>query len=326
MRKISKIWLHNDTVKEEMKKLIRKYLVGDVPVSEYSTVTIRNEIIEKVYLETGTTQKDISDTHWLLCLNPIIFGIWFGKDEDMIKPGRDSSSKMYFKDSHPGGINVAVLELTLFDEIKEEDGTMILLKPGNVSVNHVNRFKTWVLFHRYYKKPEQDFYKLKSYSAAYSYPRKVRLISFKEDNWFNIFPMDLVGDIPMSRRYVFGLRHTNVTLARIIETKKMVVSEIPYQFKDLIYQLGKHHRQPLSESKLPFEIIQSDIYKFPVPVWVNSYKEIRIVKTLNLGSHMLLWGEEINVQNLNNQSGHLYHIHFLHYLHQKRREQAYPLI
>ncbi len=309
-----------------MKKFIRKYLVGDIPVSEYSTVTVRNEIIEKVYLETGNIKKDISNTHWLLCLSPIVFGIWFRKDENSIAPDKDSLSKMYFKDSEPHGIDVAVLDMTLFDKIEEEDGTLILLKLGNVSVNHVSRFKTWVIFHRYYKKPEQDFYKLKSYSAAYSYPRKVRLISFKEDNWFNIFPMDLVGDIPLSKRYVFGLRHTNVTLSRIIETKKMVVSEIPYHFKDLIYQLGKHHRQPLSEIKLSFEIIQSDIYKFPIPVWAVSYKEIKIVKTLNLGSHMLLWGEEINVRNLSSQSGHLYHIHFLHYLHQKIKEQAYPLI
>ena len=309
-----------------MKKFIRNYLVGDIPVSEYSTVTVRNEIIEKVYLEAGHIKKDISNTHWLLCLNPIVFGIWFRKDENIIAPGKDSLSKMYFKDSESDGIDVAVLELTLLDKIEEEDGTLILLKLGNVAVNHVSRFKTWVIFYRYYKKPEQNFYKLKSYSAAYSYPRKVRLISFKENNWFNIFPMDLVGDIPGSNRYVFGLRHTNVTLARIIETKKMVVSEIPYQFKDLIYQLGKHHRQPLSETKLSFEIIQSDIYKFPVPVWAVSYKEIKIVKTLNLGSHMLLWGEEINVRNLSNQSGHLYHIHFLHYLHQKIKEQAYPLI
>jgi hypothetical protein len=309
-----------------MKRLIRKILLGDTPVSEYSTVTVKDEIIERVYLEVGDIKKDISNTHWLLCLSPIVFGVWFTKKEDTLFTGNELSRKMYFKDSDPSGMDVAVLELKLFAKIEEEDGTLILLKLDKVSIKHISRIRTWVLFQRYYKKPEQDFYKLKSYSAAYSYPRKVRLISFKEDNWFNIFPMDLVGDIPMSKRYVFGLRHSNVTLARIIETKKMVVSEIPYQFKDIIYQLGKHHHQPLSDSKPPFDLIQTDIFGFPIPAWAISYKEIEIVKTLNLGSHMLLWGEEINVQNLGSPSGHLYHIHFLHYLHQKRKEQAYPLI
>ena len=47
---------------------------------------------------------------------------------------------------------------------------------------------------------------------------------------------------------------------------------------------------------------------------------------MNLGSHMLLWGEEINEKNLGESTGHLYHIHFLHYLHQKTKEQTYPLV
>ena len=309
-----------------MKELVRKILLGDVTVSEYSTVTVRKEVVEKVYLKIGETQIDISNTHWLLCLNPIVFGVWFANPKDIVFQATGSPQKMYFKDSGLAGLDVAVLELSLFDKIEEEDGRLVLFKLERVNIHHISRLKTWILFHRYYKKPEQDFFKLKSYSAAYSYPRRVRLISFKENDWFNIFPMDLVGDVPLSKRYVFGLRHTNVTLARIIETKKMVVSEIPYQFKNIIYQLGKHHHQPLSDSSLPFECITSDTFGFPIPVWATAYKEIKIVKTLNLGSHMLLWGEEIGARNLTSSSGHLYHIHFLHYLHQKKKDLAYPLI
>jgi flavin reductase (DIM6/NTAB) family NADH-FMN oxidoreductase RutF len=138
--------------------------------------------------------------------------------------------------------------------------------------------------------------------------------------------MDLVGDIPLSRRFVFGLRHSNVTLARIIETKKLAVSEIPYEQKNIIYQLGKHHREPLSETHLPFELIQSETFDFPIPAWANSYKEIRIVNTMNLGSHMLLWGEEVSQKYLSDSHGHLFHIHFLHYLHQRKKGLAYPLV
>ena len=186
--------------------------------------------------------------------------------------------------------------------------------------------KSLLLYYKYYKKPEQDYKKLKSYSAAYSYPRRVRLVSFREAEWFNIFPMDLVGDIPSSTRYVFGLRHSNVTLGRIMEAKKICVSEIPYEYKDIVYQLGKHHREPLSESVLPFEIVTSEIFGFPVPVWANRYKEIRIVSTMNLGSHMLLWGEEINEKYLSEPHGHLFHIHFLHYIHQRAIGLDYRII
>jgi hypothetical protein len=308
-----------------MKKYLRNVLLGDIKVSEYSTVTIQGEIIEKVYLETGGKRKDISKTHWLLCLNPIIFGIWFPIAEEVIYP-EEGPYKMYYYDAASNGKVEAILELTLFSKLEEQDGTLILAKLEKVNIFHVSHLKTLILFHRYYKKPEQDFYKLKSYSAAYSYPRKVRLISFEDDGWFNIFPMDLVGDIPGSKRYVFGLRHTNVTLSRIIKKGQMVVSEIPYQYKDIIYQLGKHHHQPLSDMEPPFEINRTELFNFPIPIWANSYKEIRIKKTLNLGSHMLLWGEEANEKQLNSASQHLYHIHFLHYLHQKAMNQVYQLV
>ena len=82
-----------------------------------------------------------------------------------------------------------------------------------------------------------------------------------------------------------------------------MVSEVPFDYKEIIYQLGKHHRKPLSETRVPFGMIQSEIFGFPLPEWVNSYKEIRIADHLNLGSHMLLWGEVLNEKYLRIRMG-----------------------
>jgi hypothetical protein len=309
-----------------MKKFLRDILFGNIPVTEYSTVTVKDGILERVFLETGDARIDISVTHWLLCLDPIVFGIWFAKEENAHSFDINQPYRMYFNDSDKNAEIVAVLNLNFFNKIEEPDGTLLLLKLVGARIHHINLIRTRLLFYRYYKKPEQDFYKLKSYSAAYSYPRKVRLISFREGDWYNIFPMDLVGDIPGNKRYVFGLRHTNVTLARIIKTKKMVVSEIPYEYKEIIYKLGKHHREPLSGTKLPISLTQSALFDFPIPMWASSYKEINIVNNMNLGSHMLLWGTEINEKDLNGPSRNLFHIHFLHYLHQYKKGLAYQLV
>jgi hypothetical protein len=308
-----------------MKKLLRNLLFGEIPVTEYSTVTVEREIHEKVWLKAGDADLDISVNHWLLCLDPVVFGIWLTKKEDILSFGQRLEYRMYFKDSEKGRI-IADMKLDLFDSLQEPDGTLLLLKLADVDICHISFIRTRLIFYKYYRKPEQDFYKLKSFSAAYSYPRRVRIISFKEGSWYNIFPMDLVGDIPMSRRYVFGLRHSNVTLARIIATGKLVVSEVPYKYKDTIYQLGKHHRKPMSETTLPFGLIQSETFGFPVPEWANSYKEINIVRHVNLGSHMLLSGEEVYQKYISDPCGHLYHIHFLHYLHQHGSGRPYPLV
>ena len=307
-----------------MKKTLRNILFGNIPVTEYSTITVKGDIQERVCLQTGNERMDVSTTHWLLCLDPVVFGIWFQKKEQAVFFNSGKKYKMCFTGSGNAGEPVAVLDLVFFNKIEEPDGILLLLKLEAAAIHHLNLIRTRLLFYKYYKKPEQDFYRLKSYAAAYSYPRRVRVVSFKEGDAYNIFPMDLVGDIPQSNRYVLGLRHTNVTLARIIVTKKLAISEVPCQYKDTIYQLGKHHRGPMSSPG--FNLIPSKNFGFPIPEWANSYKELRINSTINLGSHMLLWAEEIGQKTLREPDGHLFHIHFLHYLGQYKKGLAYPLV
>jgi hypothetical protein len=184
-----------------------------------------------------------------------------------------------------------------------------------------------LLFNKYYKKPQTSFNQLKAFASAYSYPRRVRVISFKDGDYYNIFPMDLLGEIKPGNKYVFGLRHTNTALAKIMHTGKIVVSEAPFEYKDVIYKLGSHHSTgaPLVEN-LPFKVITSENFGFYVPDWVNSYKEINITKTINLGSHMLLLGDVQHECELKKSTGHLFHIHYLLYLYQKRNGILYPAV
>ena len=270
--------------------------------------------------------------HWLLCLDPIVFGVWLIKDESLVPLEMETRCRMYYSDFSGGDFKIAkrkaaaIISLDYFDKVEEADGTLYLLKLRKSKIYHVNFSKTFLLFNKYYKKPKLSYEKYKSRIAAYSYPRRVRIISFKQDDYFNIFPMDLLGEIKGSHRYVFGLRHTNVTLSRIIETKNIVVSEFPYQYKEIIYQLGKYHSSDLSAlTFLPFKLIQSNYHKFHLPEWIDNYKEIRIIQTINLGSHMLLWGEVINEVKLKDSLSYLYHIHFLQYLKQKSEGFNYPL-
>jgi hypothetical protein len=240
---------------------------------------------------------------------------------------------MYFSDCNnvdfkSGKRNVvAIIALSYFDKIEEADGTLYLLKLRKSKISHVSFFRTFLLFNKYYKKPKFTFEKYKSLIAAYSYPRKVRVISFKQGDYFNIFPMDLLGEIPQFGKYIFGLRHTNVALAKIIDTKKIVVSEVPYIYKDIIYELGKHHSgAPPSADALPFKIKQTQNFGFLIPEWAENYKQIQILKTKNLGSHMMLWGEIIHETTLKQPSNNLYHIHFLLYYHQKLKKQDYRVV
>lgn len=287
--------------------------MGDTVFSEYSKITVPDDIREKVYLAIAGSRIEVSRDHWLLCIEPIVFGVWIEKSKlpHQQEPGMEC--RLYFGDE-------ADLILELLDRIEEEEGTLFLLKLQKSNIYQLNFIKTWLLYYRYYRRGGLSFARFKSFVAAYSYPRRVRLVSFRQNDYFNIFPMDLLGDIAGHQRYVFGLRHTNTALPRILETRQLVVSEVSQDHKDIIYQLGKHHSgSPPSLDKLPFGVQLSKDFGFYIPDWVESYKEIRILRTMNLGSHMLLWGEAREEQRLTEPADHLFIVHFLHFLYQKDR-------
>ena len=316
-----------------MKNLLRKLLVGDQIITEYSTLPVPDTIKEKFLLIAGNTALDVTDKQCVLCLEPVVLAFWLEEKKEissiqshtqvqLIGGYRDEYSDSEFKNNKAVSIN-----LESYGKIEETDGTLFLFKISETVLSHIPAFKTSILFNRYYKKPGLSFEKYKALIAAYSYPRKVRLVSFRDNEHFNIFPMDLVGKLGTGRRMVFGLRHTNITLSKIIAAGKLVISEISHQHKDTIYQLGKHHSQhPPSPESLPFKTFPSKNFQFHVSDWVDRYYEVKINQTKNLGSHMLMWGEIIDETVLKGPSPALYHIHFLQHLYQVKHNYAYPLV
>lgn len=308
-----------------MNNTVRKLLFGDSEIREYATVSINDEIAESVYLEINDKTINVSQNQWLLCLYPAVYGVWIANGSNIIPEDVKAGYKMYFKGAD--GNTVATLTLNFFDRIDESAGLLILLKVQHSRICHLNAIQLRLLYLKYYKKPQFTFDVLKAFASAYSYPRKVRVISFKQNDYYNIFPMDLLGDISQANRFVFGLRHTNTALLKIMETKKLVVAEVAFEHKEAIYQLGSHHSAgPPPIAQLPFKVTSSKKFDFYIPEWADSYKEIRLLQTINLGSHMLLWGQVENQCTLKPPAGNLFHIHYLQYLYQKRKGPVYPLV
>ncbi len=310
-----------------MKSLVRKWLMGDTVFSEYSKITAGDDLTQKVWLKAEDGIIEVSPNHWLLCIEPIMYGVWLEK-KAWIHLEEKKEFIMYLGGNLTSNSKIhepeAVLTLELFDRIEESKGTLLLLKLKKSRLHQLSFIRRYLIFFRYYKKDGLTFSRFKAFVSAYSYPRRIRVVSFRKDNYYNIFPMDLLGDMAQSKRYVFGLRHTNVALKMILKTGRLVVSEVPREFKDTVYALGKHHSgSPPSIDSLAFKVTESKNFKFYVPEWVESYKEVRVIKSINMGSHMLLWGEVIDEDRLKEPSAHLFLVHFLHYLHQKNIGRGY---
>jgi hypothetical protein len=307
-----------------MKTLIRKLLMGDVDFSDYVKVKIDGNLTEKVFLETAGAVKDVSQQHALFCIEPIIFGIWFDKSEWQPQKKQYEVYQLYFGAAPGAGKPEATMTLVFFDCIEDGNLVLLLLKLEKSSVYHLSPLKNFLIYYRYYRRDGMLFPKFKSHVCAYSYPRKIRLVSFRQDDYYNIFPMDLLGDIERHGKFVFGLRHSNIAQQKIIDTRKILVAEVPVEHQKILFQLGKHHStKPPAISALPFEVMTSKNFSFYIPSWVESYKEINITKTINLGSHLLLYGEVKEKVVLKPSSAHVYMLHFLHLLHQKNRGLIY---
>ena len=127
-----------------MKNKFRKILFGDSVIREYSTVTISDGIREKVYLKTGELLIDISENHWVLCLEPIVIGIWIENKEQLSALDKKTDYTIYFTDSDSGDEKnirrnaVAALDLEFFDKIQESKGSLFLLKMRKSRIFHLN--------------------------------------------------------------------------------------------------------------------------------------------------------------------------------------------
>jgi hypothetical protein len=171
-----------------------------------------------------------------------------------------------------------------------------------------------VLFAYFLRSKANTYYSRKVISAMYSYPRSIIIVSYRDDNYCNIFPMDIHGYIEEEDMYILGLRTTNVTLDKILTAKKVVVCDTNDVDINTVYDLGKHSsKSPTAPDHLPFKTTESELFKFPVPEFVGSYKEIEIITNKKMGYHMLMVGKVLNKKQIKDNPSSLYHIGFLEF-------------
>jgi hypothetical protein len=320
-----------------------KLLTGERVIRDFVTVGADERLREKVYLAADGRVWDVSGNQWLLGLDPRIIGIWEGKNGGQAEDlgGRISYTLYVHEDAPmrvttggettdgavPGKV-LGAMTLEYSDRVVSDNGILFLFRVKSTVIHHVQPWRAWLLYQKFYRKPGVTYERLKAVAAAYTYPRRVRVISFSSGSGNPyIFPMDLLADIRSAGRYLLGMRHSNQVLKQILEVRRIVVAEAPASYKQLIYQLGRNHSaSPPPLDQLSFGVIKTREGGFYLPDWVESYKEIRIAGTLDLGSHMLLCGEWNEEVLLRPATLRLHHIHFLYYLHQKSGRLPYPII
>ncbi|MDB5087861.1 MAG: oxidoreductase RutF, flavin reductase family [Mucilaginibacter sp.] len=293
-----------------MGKLINKLFFNKNKIQTFYISRLHaNEVAEKVYLKNGAHRADITSTNSMICLDPFCMAAWLPAEQAALT-GNQEAEIHFVKGSQ---LN-AVINVSLIEKIPTPKGILFLYKVKKVKNHQLSALHRLVLFAYFLRSKANTYHSRKVISAMYSYPRSIIIVSYKDADYCNIFPMDIHGYIQEEEMYLLGLRTTNVTLDKILAAKKVVVCDTNDVDINTVYDLGKHSsKSPAAPDHLPFKTTESELFRFPVPDFIGSYKEIEIITNKKMGYHMLMIGKVLNKKQVKDDPSSLYHIGFLQF-------------
>ena len=291
-----------------MNGFISKFLFNNTPVKTFFiSRLITGEVLERVFLTQGNRQIDVTKSHGMICLDPFCIAVWL------------PVNKLNSLDAEKARINFvkgdklnAMIRLQLIEQIATTTGALLLYKIKKVANYQLSMLHRLVFYAYLIRSKKNTYYSRKVIGALYSYPRSIIIVSYQNDDYCNIFPMDIHCHLEQEGLYILGLRTTNATLDKILETGKVVVCDTHAVDINTVYTLGKHSsKAPPPLHDMPFKTIESDQFHFPVPDFVGGYKEIEIIDHRKMGFHMLLIGKVFNEKKMVDKPASLYHIGFM---------------
>jgi len=289
---------------------LKKLLFKDKVIRTFAITRLQeNEVRENVFLKNGRHSIDISKHHAMICLDPFCVAAWLSNEEvASIDPKK---VEIQFKSKNRLNAEIAV---SFIEQIPTPKGQLFLYKIEGVRNHQLSLLHRLALFGYFLRSKTNSFYSRRVISALYCYPRRIIIVSYSDESYYNIFPMDIQGFIEEEDMYLLGLRTTNVTLGKILGAKKVVVCDTDTIELETVYKLGKHSsKSPTGKNELPFGLSESERFGFPVPDFTGSYKEIEIVQHKKMGYHMLMIGKVVNSKQIKPKPSSLYHVGFLQF-------------
>ncbi|HTH82842.1 MAG TPA: hypothetical protein VL490_07890 [Mucilaginibacter sp.] len=291
-----------------MNLFLKRLFFNDAAIKTFHIARLApQQIEEKVWLKKGERVIDITHRQSMICLDPFCISVWL--PADAVKLINTSAVQILF--TRGDEVN-ASLNVSLIETIPTATGSLLLYKIEKVKNNQLTPLHRLLFLGHLLRSKKNTYQSRRTISALYSYPRKVIIVSYQDDAYYNIFPMDIQGHIAEEDIYVLGLRTTNITLDKILAAKKMVICDTHAIALNTVYDLGKHSStSPTKKEDLPFAINDSELFGFPVPAILGSYKEVEIIHNRKMGYHMLLVGKVVNSKVIVENSSSFYHVGFL---------------
>jgi len=208
-------------------------------------------------LKNNRSEFEISQSHSIVCHRPFLAAVWLPSNQILTA----GPCELVVKD----GKNIrASASLSFQEKRKWGDGYLIIFLINGAQCYQLDSLRQLLIL-RYFKNKD-SLLEGRIYSALYSYPRRVIIVSYRDGDYYNIFPMDFHCLMEEANLAVFGLRTTNFTIQKIVASRKLVISDSSGFNSETIYQLGKNHSQsPPLLHDLAFGTIESELFHFSNP-------------------------------------------------------------
>lgn len=168
-----------------------------------------NEVEETVFLKSGKYIFDITKNHGMICLDPFCIAAWLPEN----KMNLIALDEVTIEFKKADKLNAAI-QVSLIEKIETEKGALLLYKVERVSNYQLNVLHRLVFFAYLLRSPKNTYQSRRVISALYSYPRNIIIVSYQDESYYNIFPMDIHSYLEEEGLYILGLRTTNVTLEK----------------------------------------------------------------------------------------------------------------
>jgi flavin reductase (DIM6/NTAB) family NADH-FMN oxidoreductase RutF len=279
-----------------MKETLKRLIFGPRRIAQWCAIGIEDPSrLFRLSLEDGEgLRADVTKTSSVAALRPVTFAIRAGDGNP--RPALEKSRVVLRV--HPPTAEDWIGEITLrFVRDVGADAARISLFTAS---GHRNRslppadYRRFRLRQRWEMFRDRTPYNFRMIPAElfalyvfYYVPRPVHLVSVAFEGASNIFPMDLVGRMG-DDLFLLALRSTSPAIRLMTGSKRLAVTAVPFDEKDVAYRLGTHHKkETIDWEALPFQGIPSPAFGLRVPASALGVREVEVVATELVGTHVL---------------------------------------
>lgn len=159
----------------------------------------------------------------------------------------------------------------------------------------------------------------------YICPRPVVLVSVCEPTHSNIFPMDLIGPLAGDCS-TLALRNTSISVPTMVQARRVALSGIPADLKNVAYKLGEHHKRGFADwDSLPFPVIPSETFRIPALASALWVRELSVLSSEEIGSHTFFVCR-IASEHQGTPGPQLHHTAGFHHEFRRRKGMPFPMV